>query len=66
LEPDSDNEVDVMPMNIETEFIDIKHEETSDSPFLEEDDSDRVDSITSSIQEGSGVQDVSCVANFPT
>jgi hypothetical protein len=53
-------------MNIETEFIDIKHEETSDSPFLEEDDSDRVDSITSSIQEGSGVQDVSCVANFPT
>jgi hypothetical protein len=67
LEPDSDKEAHMVPINIESEFTDIKQEETPESLSLEEDvDGDNgVDSVTSSLQED-GDEDVSHVDNFPT
>lgn len=63
-EPDSGDEADVMPKNIETEFIDIKAEGTPDSAALETDDNEELHSVISSLHEYGSI-DVSIVGNFP-
>jgi hypothetical protein len=64
-EPDSDNEADVTPINVETEFIDIKKEETPDSPALEADGNEELHSVSPFPHDDGGIEDVSIVGNFP-
>jgi hypothetical protein len=67
LEPDSDKEAHAVPIITESEFIDIKQEETPVFQSLEKDvDGDNGVDVTSSLRKGGGGEDVSHMDNFPT
>ncbi|XP_023701557.1 uncharacterized protein LOC111861324 isoform X4 [Cryptotermes secundus] len=67
LEPDSDKEAHVVPINTESEFIDIKQKGTPEFQSLKKDiDGDNGVDVTSSLRKGGGDEDASHVDNFPT
>jgi hypothetical protein len=65
VEPNSENEADVAPINTKTECTDMKEEEALNSAALEADDNEEFHSVSSSVHEDGGIEDASIVGNFP-